>query len=1220
MSLFQSTLGLQLGWGKLATAGPQSKTLARRRMSLQNSNTHRGHEPKRSERGHPCPRFSFVCKKSRGHGCPRSSFLRKTLVLLHWIACCVALASGAGALEWRSDGGYRRASVGPFVSNGPGFTLMPATETGVAFTNVIHESTYFTNQIYLNGSGVAAGDVNGDGLCDLYFCGLEGANALYLNRGGWRFEESAERAGIACPGLMCTGAAFADIDGDGDLDLIVNTVGQGTFVFVNDGSGKFGLNNPPLNVGRGGVSLALADIDGDGDLDLYVVNYRTTTLRDMPNTRFRGKKVDGIMKLETVNGRPVSDPDLEGRFTLDPQGRVEEHGEPSVLFMNDGTGRFTPESFVGGRFLDEDGRALVKPPYDWGLSALFRDLNGDGAPDLYVCNDFSSPDRIWINDGHGRFQAIALLAIRHTSQFSMGVDVADVDRDGFDDIFVTEMRGVTRLSRQTGVIYQPVRPPLPGEFRDRPQVPHLNTFFKNRGDGTYAEIACFAGVQASGWSWTAMFLDVDLDGFEDLLITTGHEREMNNVDVSDSIEKQRRLGALSPQELLATKSRYPRLALPNVAFRNLGGFKFEEAGKAWGFDRNSVSQGMAAADLDNDGDLDLVINNLNEDAFLMRNNSGGPRVAVRLKGRAPNTRGVGARIELEGGPVRQSQEMICGGRYGSADDSMRVFAAGSTNASCRLVVKWRGGGASFVEAVRANGIYEIYEASSEPVLQQPVPSPVGPRFVDASPRLAHRHQDRFFDDLARQPLLPRCLSQLGPGVVCVDLNGDGHKDLMIGGGSEGALAAFAGDGKGGFRRLDWSLMKLPDCSEQTGLLALQTANRDVFVVVGHSYYESPGRPGPILSVMHPLDGSVATNFPVNPSGTRALAAADYNLDRETDFFAGGGCIPGRYPEAGPSYVFQNHKGQWSVDESNVAALKDVGLVNGACWSDLDKDGFPELILACEWGPLRIFKNDRGILREATKEWGFESATGWWRAVATGDFDGDGSPDIMAANWGLNSYHRPNVAHPERLYYILNDSQEVFDLLEASYDEGFGGYVPERSFRFVLGAMPFIQDVASTHDAYARSGVEKLLGARARTSRHREASTFASVIFLNRLSSTRAGGRAFVMRELPAEAQFAPANAICLADFDKDGHLDAVLSQNFFGTHADMVRQDGGRGLLLRGDGRGGFAAVPGKESGIVLYGEQRGAVAGDFDEDGFDDLVVAQNAGTTVLFMNTGRR
>ncbi|HXJ71460.1 MAG TPA: VCBS repeat-containing protein, partial [Candidatus Dormibacteraeota bacterium] len=342
-------------------------------------------------------------------------------------------AAPAPNFSWETTAAGRSTALAVPATGKTGFHRMPSSETGIAFANRITRERYTTNQIYLNGSGVTAGDVDGDGWCDLFFAGLSGTSRLYHNEGNWKFTDVTSSAGVACAGLDVTGAALVDVDGDNDLDLLVNTVGSGTHLFLNDGKGHFS-HQPVLNPRRCGASLALADLDGDGALDLYVANYRLETIRDEPDSRFRINQTEGRVVVLEYNGRPTTDPDLVGRFTTDSKGKILENGEPDAIFHNDGQGRFSALSFTNGNFLDEAGRPLREPPYDWGLSVMLRDFNGDGAPDIYVCNDFASPDRIWINLGHGKFQALAGTAWRHTSMFSMGVDVADVNRDGWDDL------------------------------------------------------------------------------------------------------------------------------------------------------------------------------------------------------------------------------------------------------------------------------------------------------------------------------------------------------------------------------------------------------------------------------------------------------------------------------------------------------------------------------------------------------------------------------------------------------------------------------------------------------------------------------------------------------------------------------------------------------------------------------------------------------------------
>src|SRR6266516_2951951 len=505
------------------------------------------------------------------------------------IAMSVALLASGSALfaelgptPWQSGNGFRFAEIVLPKSGKPGFVKLDAASIGISFTNLLSSERSMTNSPLNNGSGIAAGDVDGDGRCDLYFCGLENANALYQNLGTGQFRDISEQAVVACAGQFSTGAVLADLDGDGDLDLAVNALGGGTRLFLNDGTGHFMevTQRAGLTSHAASMALAVADFDADGNLDIYVTNYRSTVLIDEPDTRFTVNLIDGKPRIVKVNGLSVTAPGLVGRFSIGPSGGPLEHGEADVLYHNDGKGHFVPVSWIDGTFLDEDGNPLSTPPYDWGLGVVFRDLNGDGAPALYVCNDSHSPDRIWINLGRGRFQAIARTAIRKTSLSSMGVDVADINRDGLDEIFVLDM-----LSR---------------------------------------------------------------------------DHQINNV-----LKAEKKL--TSVQQLFLRKL-LPSYATSPKIYRNRGDLTFEDRSREWGFSYVGVSQGMCLADLDNDGDLDVVVNNLNGPAGIYRNESNAPRVAVRLKGLPPNTHGIGAKIWLYGGAApMQSQEMICGGRYLSSD-------------------------------------------------------------------------------------------------------------------------------------------------------------------------------------------------------------------------------------------------------------------------------------------------------------------------------------------------------------------------------------------------------------------------------------------------------------------------------------------------------------------------------------------------------------------------
>jgi hypothetical protein len=1141
---------------------------------------------------------------------------------------CVSGVTVAAAPVWQQRTGYRLAALSGERGGRTGFTQLPSSASGIGFTNWLSEDRSLTNQILLNGSGIAAGDFDGDGRCDLFFCGLDAPNVLYRNLGDFRFEDVTSRAGVACGDQASTGAAFADVDGDGDLDLLVNGVSRGTRLFLNDGNGRFheATDEAGLRHENGAASLTLADIDGDGWLDLYVVNYRNDTMRDMPEIRFSVAVTNGVYQLLSVNERPAQAPELIGRYTFDQGRSVLENGQADILFRNLGGGRFARVSWTNGAFLDETGQP-ARVPFDWGLSAMFRDLNEDGAPDLYVCNDFQSPDRIWINDGHGRFQALPRVAIRQTSLFSMGVDFADVDRDGHLDIFVADMLSRRHELRQVQVMDPMAFAQARSQIDDRPQFSR-NTLFRNRGDGTYAEVAQFSGVDASDWSWCPVFLDVDLDGYEDLLITTGHWRDAQHADVARELDEAKRQKHLAPLEELRLRKRFPRLETPNVLYRNRGDWTFEEMGQAWGFASGSISHGMALADLDGDGDLDVVINCLNAAPLLYRNESTRSRVAVRLRGRAPNTQGIGARILVRApGLPAQSAEIISGGRYLSGDECLRTFATGTATNRLSIEVTWRNGTRSVMKDGPSDHLYEFDESAGTPAApaERPVAAPAF--FEDVSGLLAHVHADEPFDDFARQPLLPRRFSQLGPGISWIDFNGDGHEDLFVGAGRGGRLAVFRNDTKGQFVRQKAKAFETPMDRDLTTVLGWRSAPAELALLMGTSNYEESPGTAPAVRQFSITTGLADDSLLRSASATGPLALGDVDGDGDLDLFVGGRILASRYPEGSRSALLRCEGGRLRFDEAASQALTNAGLVTSATFTDLNEDGKPELVLVSEWGSLRIFQWGQGRLEpwNAPLRWGtpapvakplpatLDQLTGWWNSVVAGDFDGDGRLDLVAGNWGRNTVHQRFLSQPLRIYYGESSARPGIGLalLEAHVDPGLGKPVPARDWATLRDSFPVLQDTFRSFTSFSSAGLPQVLAAGLPAMRELSAATLDSVILLNR-------GDHFDAATLPMEAQLAPVFGVAVGDLDGDGHEDLFLAQNFFGVSPAESRLDAGSGVWLRGNGQGQFKAVSPRESGIAIYGEGRGVALCDYDQDGRLDLAVGQNRGATKLYRNRG--
>ncbi len=1087
----------------------------------------------------------------------------------------------------------------------PGFTLLSPAQTGITFSNGLAEPLMMANNNLMNGSGVAAGDVDGDGRCDLYFCAIHGTNSLYRNLGGWRFEEVTTASGLAGCQSPSTGALLVDTDGDGDLDLFVASLGHGVRSFANDGIGHFTETTADagLSTNSGSMSLAAGDVDGDGDLDLYVANYGELSIL----------RSGGQAEMRRIDGRWVVSGPYGDRLRF-VDGRLEEVGEVDALYLNDGSGRFKPVPWDSEYFLDEQGRPLPAP-WDFGLSVQIRDMNADGWPDIYVCNDFQTVDRFWINQGHGRFRALPRLSMRKQSFSSMGVDFGDLDRDGHLDFLVTEMMSREHRSRMRQVVGMGLNLLPPGILDNRPETPR-NTLFRNWGDGEYCELANYAGVTASDWSWQGVFFDVDLDGYEDILIGNGIAHDVQDRDV---LARIRAMGRQSIAESRANLLRYPPSMTPNLAWRNRGDFTFEDVGENWGFSAREISQGFATADLDGDGDLDLAINCLNAHPLLYRNNSTAPLVAVRLEGKSPNRAGIGAVVRLLGGPVaQQEQEITSGGHYLSGGEALRVFAAGDGVGSRKLEVRWPDGQINTVEPVEPNRLYVIPQSSAQPPLETtPAPPPLT-LFEDISGAIGHRHHETAFDDYARQPLLMRQLSQSGPGVAWMDLDGDGADELLIGAGRGGVLAAYRRLPSGGFQPIPAPATPLPDDLE--GLAAWFDAEGRPNLLGALANYES-GQTNAIAFayrldpktnsrlVQGPLPGSLPRQ-----SSPGTIAVADMDGDNDLDVLVLGRVIGGQYPVSAAAMLLRYGPDGLSYDLPNSELLLNAGLVSGAVWSDLDLDGFPELVLACEWGPLRVFRNVSGKLSEITESLGLTPLTGWWNGVTAADVDGDGRLDLIATNWGLNTGYEFTPGRPELLYFGDPYRRGTLDLLEAYRPRELGDVVvPRRSLNALAQAFPALHEHYSTHATFGRATIDDILPVIQLSGPPLTAATLATTVFLNR-------GEQFVPIPLPAEAQLAPAFGVVATDFDGDGYDDLFLSQNFFANRPEWPRMDGGRGLWLQGRGDGTFRAITASESGIRIYGEQRGAAISDFDQDGRPDLVVTQNGAATRLFHNRGGR
>lgn len=1137
--------------------------------------------------------------------------MNKSIIFLIFIHLFIVACTQQSELKWNEEENYRWAEVTSGYFGSTGFERLSPDTTDIFFSNDLNEKDIIENQHFLNGSGVALGDINGNGLVDIYFASIKGPNKLYKNLGGFQFEDITDEAGVSHEDYYSTGVVFADVNGNGALDLLVASLGQGTSLYLNDGQGNFKLNEDSgLNSDSGNHTMALADINGNGFLDLYVVNNNKMSVRDKYD--IRELFVERIVTEK--NGSFDLVPPFDEYFTLfvnngNPDPR--QHGEEDEFYINQGDGTFKKILDHQKYFLDEFGNDLGFKP-DWGLSAKFQDLNGNGLPDLYVANDFWTPDRIWMNQGDGTFRAVEQQAFRQFSYSSMDVDFSDVNRDGYTDIFVTEMLNPDHELRMTQSVNANPEPIKIGDTNRRALNNH-NSLFINRGDNTFAQTAFYSGVAASGWSWAAKFIDINLNGFEDIILTTGYLHDGLDYDTQDILGDRLARNQLDSRKMILE---FPKRDLQNIAYKNNQDLTFTDVSSDWGFNEIDIAHGLAVADLNNNGVLDVVVNRMNDHASIYKNQTNAPRIAVKLKGNYPNTRGIGAKIELEGGPVHQAKEVSAGGEYLSGSDSMVVFAADSDNSNHVLTVRWPNGSISKIENVKAQRIYEIDETSSEIQPEETIrDEPNEPLFKDISDRIAHKHHENDFDDFQIQPLLPLKLSQLGPGVSWLDINRNGYDDLLISTGKDGQMSIFENLGDGHFKPAEYNTLNEVAPGDQTAIVGW--GERDYTrLIVGNANYEQGD-----LDLTSAFDYKISPDgridkqqFPSARSTSGAIAAADYNSNGYIDVFIGGRFVPGRYPQDASSRLYINEDGTFGLDEMNSEIFENVGLVTGALFADFNDNGKQDLLLSTEWGSLKLFENDNGHFREITEEVGLDVYKGWWNGIAVGDFNNNGLPDIVATNLGLNSPYG-NIYHkPLKLFYSDFNWDGRVNIIESYFHDRIGTYVPKRNLYELDKEIPQLTNNIRTHADFASMAVEDVLqlrmtGTELESIPSKEINTLEHMIFLNE------GGQ-FSANPLPKEAQLTSAFYVGVADFNNDGNEDLFISQNSFVLFDNTTRLDSGRGLILLGDSNGNFESLSGMKSGIKIYGEQRGAALSDFNQDGKIDVAVSQNGADTKLYLN----
>ena len=1083
------------------------------------------------------------------------------------------------------------------------FTRLDPAQTGVAFENTLAESPEFNIVNYLyyfNGGGVAAGDVDGDGLPDLYFTANEGPNALYLNRtepgGPVRFEDATEAAGVAGTSEWTTGVTMADVDADGRLDLYVSALGGVNArrgrneLFLNEGTGPDGVprfREAAAEVGLDfegyGTQATFFDYDRDGDLDVYLLNHAVHSNR--------------------------------GYSSLD-QARQRDEQSGDRLYRNDGAPGALPQ------FVEVTEQAgILSGVAGYGLSVVASDIDGDGWPDLYVGNDFHENDFLYLNNADGTFREVSNTSLPHTSRFSMGADAADVDGDGQTDVVVLDMLPKREAIRAvSGGEESRDQAALKAGIGYLPQVAR-NTLQINRGtapDGRprFSDLAYLAGIEATDWSWSALLADLDLDGWRDLYVTNGIWRRPNDLDFiayASAAHIQRDLNEGISPENLGLFERMPQVPVPNEAFRGGPGVRFSDVGVAWGLADEGYSNGATTVDLDNDGDLDLVVNNVNAPASVYLNGAaerGATALEITLEGEGGNTAGLGSKVTVTTDSLRQTAELSpTRGFLSSVDPRLVVGLGGATRAATVRVV-WPDGRTQTLTDVVA-GALTLRQSDAGPGDDAPAAArPPLLTDVTAALGVTWTHRETVFEDFDREPFMPHGVSTLGPALAVGDVDGDGLDDVWVGGAKTQPSALFR-QTAGGFVATDAGPWRADSLSEDVVAEFFDAdGDGDLDLYVGTAGNEFWGQSETLRDRLYLGDG--AGGFQKAPAGalpdlfvqTGTVAPADVDGDGDTDLFVGGRVVAKAYGTAAQSALlindgrgrFTDATGEWAPK------LARVGMVSSAAWADLDGDGRPDLALAGEWMAPTVFRNNGRALAEAGG--GLGDARGWWTALAAADLDGDGDVDLALGNLGLNSSVRATPEHPARLWLADFDDNTIPDALFTTYRDGDD--YPIVPVSTLQRRFPELRKRWPSATAFGIRTPSDLFGRRAGAADQRTATTFASVVAIND------GEGGFTLRPLPDLAQAEPVYALLADDLDGDGAADLMLGGGLLNLPPERGRYDAGYGLVLHGSS-GRFRPVSIAESGLAVSGEIR-AIRHARGPSGTRLVIVGQSNGPLRVF------
>jgi ASPIC and UnbV/FG-GAP-like repeat len=1102
------------------------------------------------------------------------------------------------------------------------FRALPSSETGIHFSNTIVENDSINpidlTNIY-NGGGAGIGDFNNDGLPDIYFTGNLVPNKLYLNKGKLRFEDITNAAGVAGNGKWCRGVAITDINNDGWQDIYVcasmdnNPEKRKNLLYINQG--KNDKNIPSFKEMAAAYGLddtshstmaAFFDYDNDGDLDMYL-----TVNQILPGIN------PAIFKPKITDG------------SFPSTGR---------LYRNDRN-----DSLQHPYFTNVTKQAGVTIE-GYGHSATIADFNKDGWKDIFVTNDFNSNDLLYINNHDGTFTDKAASYFKHTSANGMGQDVIDINNDGLSDVVELDMSPEDNYRKKMMLSssgyqtfqnsdyfnyqYQYVRNGL--QVNQGPRVNANDSI----GDPIFGDASYLAGIAETDWSWCPLVADFDNDGLRDIVVTNGYPKDITD---HDFIVFRQQAAAIATKEY--TLKQVPQVKLHKYAFQNKGNLQFTDVSANWGLTAVSFSNGAAYADLDNDGDLDMVVNNINDEASVyenqQRDNDPGNNhyLSLQLTGDSANRNGIGTWIELYYGKQQQVYEQTPYRGYLSSITIQPHFGMGATTVIDSVLVKWPNGMKQLLEKVNSNQILQLHQKDAlQPYSWAQPATAVNTLFTDISHNagLSWAHQQKDFVDFNIQKLLPHKFSEYGPGLAAGDVNGDGVDDIIAGGNSQYPVTALLQQANGQFQTKPLlpaaAVTAIP--AQDLGILLFDAdADGDLDLYLAAGGYENKSNTAPYQDKLLVNDGKGnfsidSLSIPKNYTSKSCVRAMDFDRDGDLDIFVAGRVSPWNYPTPVSSFIYRNDSKNGHLQFTDVSAqvapaLHNIGLVCDALFTDFNNDGWTDCILAGEWMPVTFLQNEKGVFKDITAGSGIQSSIGWWNSITPGDFDNDGDIDYVLGNLGKNSFYKASPQQPVAIYAKDFDNNGSFDAFPALYlpgsqEDPSKKFYPAQTRDDIVKQMIGMRSRFQNYKSYAVATIDQLFTP--------EQLKNALIVKANTLGSSfcrNEGNGVFSLTDLPVQAQLSALNGMVATDADGDGYLDLICNTNDFGTDVTVGRYDALNGLVLKGDGKGGFTAQTILQSGIFIPGNGRALIELS-SSDGKYLLAASQHRGPLKLF--TDRR